>query len=305
MIRNAQQLLEAARTGKKARLVCAAANDAHTIEALYDAEKEGLIDPILIGDAACIEKLCKDCGFGFRNAQIVDQPDTIEACRLAMSYIKEKKADFIMKGLVETSDFLRTLLDKEHGLPTSGLLNHVMMFDVSPAYDRWLITSDGGMVMYPDLAKKKLILSNTLAVARALDIEKINVSVLCAKEHVNPKMQATVDAAALKEMCLAGEFGDDVYVEGPISLDLALSAEVAEIKRFDSPVCGRTDIAILPNIEAGNLMGKTLSILCGAVNAGVVVGASVPVVLPSRGDSSMSKLCSIALGCAMARKAGN
>lgn len=303
MIRTMEQLLAGAARGGKVRLACAAAQDAHTLEALSRAEAEGLIRPILIGDPARIDDICRTESICFSNAEIVSESDSTAACRTAVSLVREGKADFLMKGLVESGVFLRAILNKENGLACASLLNHVMVFDAAPAYDRLLITTDGGMVIAPDLEKKAAILRNTLAVARAFGTEQIHVSVLCAKEKVDPHMPATLDAAELKTMGERGEFGGDVYVEGPIAMDLAMSREAARIKGFDSPVCGATDIALVPNIEAGNLMGKTFSAVFGAKNAGVVMGASVPAVMPSRADSSESKLCSIALGCLIAQKA--
>ena len=243
----------------------------------------------------------KEEGVTFRDAQLVQADDMTEACAKAVELVRLGKADFLMKGLVDTNIFLKAILNKETGLPVHGLLSHVMTFDTLGAYHKLMLTSDGGMVLYPTLEQKIGLIKNCLPVARALEIENPKVAVLCAKEKVNPKMPATVDAAELKKLGEAGEFGPNVLVEGPIAMDLAVSAHCAEVKGFKSEVAGDADIFIAPNIEAGNIMGKTLGDILGAKAAGVIVGTDTPIVMCSRADNDETKLCSIALGCLMAR----
>ena len=242
----------------------------------------------------------KEEGVTFRNAELVQADDMVEACAKAVELVRLGKADFLMKGLVDTNIFLKAILNKETGLPVHGLLSHVMTFDTLGAYHKLMITSDGGMVLYPTLEQKIGLIKNCLPVAKALEIENPKVAVLCAKEKVNPKMPATVDAAELKKLGEAGEFGPNVLVEGPIAMDLAVSAHCAEVKGFKSEVAGDADIFIVPNIEAGNIMGKTLGDILGAKAAGVIVGTDTPIVMCSRADNDETKLCSIALGCLMA-----
>ena len=235
----------------------------------------------------------KEEGVTFRDAQLVQADDMTEACAKAVELVRLGKADFLMKGLVDTNIFLKAILNKETGLPVHGLLSHVMTFDTLGAYHKLMLTSDGGMVLYPTLEQKIGLIKNCLPVAKALEIENPKVAVLCAKEKVNPKMPATVDAAELKKLGEAGEFGPNVLVEGPIAMDLAVSAHCSE-------VAGDADIFIVPNIEAGNIMGKTLGDILGAKAAGVIVGTDTPIVMCSRADNDETKLCSIALGCLMA-----
>ena len=242
----------------------------------------------------------KEEGVTFRNAELVQADDMVEACAKAVELVRLGKADFLMKGLVDTNIFLKAILNKETGLPVHGLLSHVMTFDTMGAYHKLMITSDGGMVLYPTLEQKIGLIKNCLPVAKALEVENPKVAVLCAKEKVNPKMPATVDAAELKKLGEAGEFGPNVLVEGPIAMDLAVSAHCAEVKGFKSEVAGDADIFIVPNIEAGNIMGKTLGDILGAKAAGVIVGTDTPIVMCSRADNDETKLCSIALGCLMA-----
>lgn len=301
MITSFSQMIEKAGSAKAMTLAVAAANDADTIKAAAAAEAAKLIHPILVGDIPTIRRVMAEESITFENAEFVQAEDMAEASDMAVALVREGRADFLMKGLVDTNIFLKAILNKEHGLPIHGLLSHVMTFDTHGAYKKLMLTTDGGMVLYPTLEQKVGLIKNCLPVAAALEIDEPKVAVLCAKEKENPKMPATVDAAALKKMAAEGEFGEHIFVEGPIALDLAVSARAAEIKSFCSPVAGDADIFLVPNIEAGNIMGKVLDCILGATAAGVVVGADVPIVMTSRSDSDETKLCSIALGCLMAR----
>ena len=284
MIVSFEQMLEKAKQGEPMVLAGAAAQDVDTIKAMAAAEEAGMIRPVLVGDIPTIERVMKEEGVTFRNAELVQADDMVEACAKAVELVRLGKA----------------ILNKETGLPVHGLLSHVMTFDTLGAYHKLMLTSDGGMVLYPTLEQKIGLIKNCLPVAKALEIENPKVAVLCAKEKVNPKMPATVDAAELKKLGEAGEFGPNVLVEGPIAMDLAVSAHCAEVKGFKSEVAGDADIFIVPNIEAGNIMGKTLGDILGAKAAGVIVGTDTPIVMCSRADNDETKLCSIALGCLMA-----
>ena len=306
MIVSFEQMLEKAKQGEPMVLAGAAAQDVDTIKAMAAAEEAGMIRPVLVGDIPTIERVMKEEGVTFRNAELVQADDKhyerhfSKVREKAVELVRLGKADFLMKGLVDTNIFLKAILNKETGLPVHGLLSHVMTFDTMGAYHKLMITSDGGMVLYPTLEQKIGLIKNCLPVAKALEIENPKVAVLCAKEKVNPKMPATVDAAELKKLGEAGEFGPNVLVEGPIAMDLAVSAHCAEVKGFKSEVAGDADIFIVPNIEAGNIMGKTLGDILGAKAAGVIVGTDTPIVMCSRADNDETKLCSIALGCLMA-----
>ena len=301
MIRNFDELLERVRGGKPVRLVGAAAQDTDTITAMYEAERAGLITPILVGDTAEMERVMAQERLEFQNAVFVRADSLEESAARAVELVRGGHGDFLMKGLLDTNIFLKAIVNRETGLPRGKVLSHVMTFDVGTHYHKILITSDGGMCLYPDLEQKAEILRNALRVARALGIEAPKCAVICAKEKVNPKMQPTVDAAELKRMAAEGAFGS-ALVEGPISFDLAVSRHWADVKHFDSPVAGDADVFILPDIDAGNLLGKCCTALFGARAAGVIVGSSVPIVMTSRADDAATKLCSIALGCLMAQQ---
>lgn len=238
MIVSFEQMLEKAKQGEPMVLAGAAAQDVDTIKAMAAARGGGMIRPVLVGDIPTIERVMKEEGVTFRNAELVQADDMVEACAKAVELVRLGKADFLMKGLVDTNIFLKAILNKETGLPVHGLLSHVMTFDTLGAYHKLMITSDGGMVLYPTLEQKIGLIKNCLPVAKALEIENPKVAVLCAKEKVNPKMPATVDAAELKKLGEAGEFGPNVLVEGPIAMDLAVSAHCAEVKGFKSEVAG-------------------------------------------------------------------
>ena len=211
-----------------------------------------------------------------------------------------------MKGLIDTSLFLKEILNRKTGLEVRTLLSHIAVFDV-PHYPRLLFTTDGGMVMYPDLQQKKQLIENALTLTRALRYEKTIVGCLSAKEKVNPAMPSTVDAAELKKMGAAGEFGPDVFVEGPMAMDLVFSMDAVKTKGFDSIAAGNVDVLLFPNIETGNAVGKTLMQIPGTRMIGTVIGASVPIVLTSRADSETEKYNSIRMAGIIAagiKKAG-
>lgn len=300
MITNYKQLLEKVRGNKPMRLVGVAAQDVDTISAMYEAEKVGIITPILVGDTKKMEQVIEEQKISFQNAAFI-HADTLEgSAALSVELIRSGKGDFLMKGLLDTNIFLKAIVNKETGLPKGKVLSHVMTFDTGDHYHKIIISSDGGMCLYPDLEQKTGIVQNALQVARALEVDTPKVAIICAKEKVNPKMQPTVDAAELKKMGQEGAFGENVLIEGPISFDLAISAHWAQVKGFQSPVAGDADVVILPDIDAGNLLGKCCTALFGARAAGVIVGSSVPVIMTSRADDKETKLYSIALGCVMA-----
>ncbi len=225
--------------------------------------------------------------------------DLTEVARTSVELVRSGEADFVMKGLIDTAILLKAVLDKEVGLRTDSQLSHVMVYDL-PTYHKLMYFTDGGMNITPDLKAKVAITKNAITVAKALGNEQVKVACLAAKEKVNPKMPATVDAKALEEMCQNGEFGKGVVVEGPLAFDLVVSKEAAETKGFKSQIAGDVDVVVVPTIEVGNGIGKALTYLAKAQSAGIIMGAKAPVVLVSRADSFEDKLNSIALGSVIA-----
>jgi phosphate butyryltransferase len=275
-----------------------AAEDEHTLQAVFHAVADGLVDPVLIGNAPKIREILRKLKVSVSDDAVIHADDDKSAAAKGVELVNQGKADFIMKGKLQTGDLLSAVVDKQKGLKTGKLMSHFVINEV-PSYHKLLVTTDGGMMMYPDLGQKKEIIENAVRVLRALGYEQPKVAVLAAVEKVNPSMPESVDAAALKEMNQKGEIANCI-VEGPVSYDCAVSKESAEAKGFVSAVAGDADILISPNIAAGNILGKCLLFSAGGKMAGFIVGAKVPVVLTSRGASSEEKYLSLVLSAAFA-----
>lgn len=299
MIKNLDDLIIAAKKQKTMRLVIAAAQDSDVLSAVVKAHEESIIEPILVGAKKVIDEIALKENLDLSKFEIIDEEDMQKSAEISVRLVSEGKADFIMKGLLDTSLLLKAVLDKEIGLRTDSQLSHVMVYEV-PSYHKLLFLTDGGMNISPGLDEKIKITKNLIKSIRALGNEDIKIAALAAKEKVNPKMTATIDADELQNLCAKGEFGENVRLEGPLALDLAISKEAAEIKSFKSDVAGDVDGILVPTIEVGNGIGKSLTYLAGAQSAGIIMGAKVPVVLVSRADSYESKLYSIALGSVIA-----
>lgn len=284
---------------KRKRVAVAAAEDEHTLEALYQAREQNIVEPVLVGRAQQISIALGNIGRDREGVAIHDVPDNPAAALKAAELINAGKADFIMKGKLETTDLLKCVVDKKSGLRTGSVMSHMAFFEV-PTYHKLLALSDGGMITYPDLEKKKHILENAVHTLIGMGYRKPKVAVLCAVEREDPNMPETLDAAALKRMNQQGEI-TDCLVEGPISYDLAMSKRSARLKEYDSPVTGNVDLLLVPNLATGNILGKALIYAGGAKMAGLIVGARVPIVLTSRGATAEEKYLSLVL-CAASVK---
>lgn len=293
LVRNFHELLEIAKKKERMKLSVAAAEDEDVLLAVDAARKLGIIEAVLVGNRNRIREIAEEKHIDPANYEIVDSKDVRESAVRAVQIVSSGQADILMKGLVATSDLLRAALDRETGLRSGELLSHVMVYSI-PSYHKLLFMTDGGMVTYPDLNQKVQIVKNAVKVAKALGVNPIKVAALCAVEAVNPSMQSTLDAAALSKMSQRGQIKDCI-IDGPLALDNAISRAAAEHKGIKSPAAGDADILLVPNIEAGNILGKSLTYFGGAKSAGVVMGAKCPIVLVSRADSHESKLYSIAL----------
>ena len=278
-------------------LVLAAAQDEEALRALKAACEAGLAQPMLVGDEALIRPLLVRVGLP-SSIPIVNEPDPALAAVAAAKAVNGTHSGILMKGLVNSSDFLRAVLHPECGLRTGRLLCHLAAFEV-PGDRKLVFHTDGGMNIAPNLAEKKDILASALLALADLEIPCPKVAVLTANEVVSSKMPATVDAQALAEMNRRGEIGPAI-VEGPIAMDVALSREAAAHKGIRSEVAGDVDLFVVPGIEAGNLLGKALIYCAHAKSAGLILGATHPVVMVSRADSAAAKLHSIALACCIA-----
>ena len=299
MINKLDDMLKKLKGDKRVTLSVAAAHNEEVLLAIKSAVEMEIITPILIGEENKIREISKEINFDLSKFKIINKGTIEECAETAVKLVSSGEADFAMKGLLDTSVILKAVLNKEWGLRTDSLLSHVMVYEV-PSYDKLLVTTDGGMNIAPDYNQKVKILKNAIEATKPLGLKHIKVACLAAKEKVNPKMQATVDARALQEAGERGEFGNDVTVEGPLAFDLAVSKEAAKIKGFKSKVSGEIDIMLMPTIEVGNGIGKALTYFAGSKSAGIIMGAKAPIVLVSRADSHESKLYSIAYGALIA-----
>lgn len=298
MIKSFDELLSVARERGPKVVSVACAQDEDVLQAVKVAKEEGIVNAILVGNEAEIKTIATSIAFDLTDVEIINIEDPAEASLKAVELVSTGKAHMVMKGLVDTAVILKAVLNKEIGLRTGSVLSHVAVFDI-PTYHKILTLTDAAMNIAPDLMTKKQIIENALVVTKALNIEDPNVGVICAKEKVNPKMPATVDAGELVRMNAEGEL-TGCKVGGPFALDNAISKEAAEIKGIKDPMAGDVDVVLMPYIEAGNVLYKALNFLANAKSAGIIVGAKAPVVLTSRADSDESKLNSIALGALMA-----
>jgi phosphate butyryltransferase len=298
MIKSFDEIMEKVKKQKQKRIVVAAAQDEPVLEAVRDAVSEGFVEAILVGDKEKIVQIARKINFHVNDLEIIDETDNTKAALKAVELVSTGKADMLMKGLLETSTILKAVLNKEIGLRTGRLMSHVAVFEI-PGFDRLIFITDAAFNMYPDIKAKIDILNNAVSVAHAVGIETPKVAPICAVEVVNPDMPATIDASILSKMNERGQIRGCI-VDGPLAVDNALSEEAAKHKKINSPAAGKADILLLPNIEAGNVMYKTLTYTTKAKNGGILVGTSAPVVLTSRADSPQSKLYSIALAALVA-----
>lgn len=280
------------KTGNK--LAVAAAHDPEVLSALRLAHERFQVEALLFGNIKKMREIdpAIDQIAAFT---LIDTTDDFASIALAVQACRDGEATALMKGHVQTADLMRGVVNKETGLRTGRLLSHVMFYK-SPRYDKLLALSDGGLVTFPDLAQKKDILVNALDLMCRLGYEAINVSVLAAAETVNPKVQTTVDAAALAAMPAWQRYNANVI--GPVALDLAISKAAVEAKHYHGVGAGAADLLLVPTYEVGNGIGKAINWFGEARSAGVVVGAKVPIVLVSRSDDHEAKCASIALAMA-------
>lgn len=292
-VKNFAQLMALAQErGPKTVAVAAAAQEA-VLLAVNEAEELGIADVLLIGDQAEIERIGHDNDVDLGRLDIIHEPDPILAVRQMTKLINEGRAQIAMKGAIQTADFLRAILDRKTGLRTGRLLSHVAVFDI-PDLDRLILVSDAGVVVAPTLHQKADIVRNAIDVAHRLGIIRPKVALLAATETVNPKIPATVDAAALSKMADRKQIVGGI-VDGPLTLDNAISETAATIKGIESPVAGQANVLIAPDIEAGNILAKGIIYFAQAYMAGVLVGARAPIILSSRSDTHQAKLIALAL----------
>ncbi len=294
------QIIDLVKTKPKKRLVAAFANDEHTIEAVNHAVEMGIVEATLVGDESKIKEVCSQLKIDVAKFKIVCEKDEVKAAARACELINKGEGDVLMKGLLPTDKYMRAILDKEKGLtPPNAILTHVAVIE-NPNYAKLLIASDCAIILNPDLKQKQAILKYLIGVAKAIGVEKPKVALIAATEQMSPAMQACVDAAIISKMAARGQI-KGAEVEGPLSLDVALDAEAAQIKGMKDGVAGNADCLLFPNIESGNVFYKCCTKFNKAEVGAILVGAKVPCVLSSRGDSTKTKLYSIAVAAAFSK----
>ena len=292
VIRNFDEVVSRVRQFPARKRCGVVAADEHAIQAALKAEREGLAEPVFVGvRAQILEILAQESAYG--DYQILDSSDLAESAALGVSLARGGEVDFLLKGHIDTSVLLRAVVNKETGLGTGSLMTHCAFNEV-PTYHKLLVTTDGGMVPYPDVDMKQGIIENAVRALHRLGYENPKVACLAAVEKLNPKMPETVDADELKKRSLDGRLTGCI-VEGPISFDLAFDPGAAKLKDYESPVAGDADIMLVPNITVGNVLGKALVYAAGGRMAGFISGARCPIILTSRSSTAEEKFLSIAL----------
>jgi phosphate butyryltransferase len=299
MIKTYQDVLRAVRENKRKKTISIAmADDPNVLEAIKNIDEQGIANAILVGDSNRIKTIAGQVEYRITDDQIVNAVTEEEVAFKSVLQIREGKADILMKGHISTPLLMKAVLDRETGLRKGNILSHIAIAEV-PSYHKMIVLSDGGINIAPDLKAKKAILENMIHAIRKLQIVKPKVAVLCPIEKVNPKIQETVDAAELQKLAEAGKFGD-IILEGPIAMDVALSAQAAEKKGLQSKIAGDIDAFLVPSITSGNALIKVLMYLSNAKVGGLVVGAKVPIILLSRSDKPEEKFNSMILSILIA-----
>lgn len=298
MSKSFEELISKANQKTLKKVSVSNAQDEPVLQAVKAAKEQNIATAILVGDEAKIREIAASIDMDLTDFEIINEPDTEAAALKAVELVHNGKADILLKGLLETKTFLKSVLNKEVGLRTGKMLSHVCVFEIE-GINRLLFFTDVAFNTYPTLEDKVNIINNAVEVAHACGIECPKVAPLCAVETVNPKMQPTVDADNLTKMYEGGDFkGCQIY--GPLSMDLAIDPEAAVHKGVTNPVAGHADILLFPNIDAGNITYKILVRTAKVKIGNVLVGTSAPVVLTSRSDDFQTKLNSIALATVIA-----
>ena len=282
-------------SGIKKVVALAGAHDSYALDAVLEATRNNLIEAVLIGHEVEIRSLLEKGGEDPAKFQIIDCDDDKEMTKIAVRLIHEGKADIPMKGLLQTSDYMRPILDKEAGLlQPGGLISQATLFEFEQE-GRFFLLGDCAINIAPDTEHKKQIIKNTIALMHKLGIEQPKIACLSAVEIVNPKIPSTVQADELKRACAAGEFGNAI-VAGPLAFDNAISSVAAEHKGINDPVAGRADFLLCPDLCTGNALTKAISFFSNMKSAGVLLGTSAPLISASRTDTPENKYRAILLG---------
>ena len=294
-----ERLLSMCKSLPPARTAVVHPCDESSLRGAIEAADMGLLTPTLVGPSGRIEAVAKQCGLDIRRFEVVDTPHSHASAEAAVRLAAEGRVEMLMKGSLHSDELMAAVVHKEAGLRTARRISHCFVMDV-PAIDRPLVITDAAINIFPTLEDKVDIILNAIDLTKALGLKEPRVAILSAMETVNPKVPSTIEAAALCKMADRGQITGGI-LDGPLALDNAISSEAAKIKKIDSPVAGRADILVAPDLEAGNMLAKSLTFMADADAAGIVLGARVPIILTSRADSVMTRLASCAVAGLVAR----
>jgi phosphate acetyltransferase len=297
-----QQLLDRCKSLPPTPTAVAYPCDESSLKGAIEAAELGLLAPILVGPRGKIEALAKQFGTDISRYEVVDAPDSQAAAEAAVRLVREGKAEMLMKGSLHTDEILAAVVARDTGLRTGRRISHCFVMDV-PTLEQAIIITDAAVNIFPTFEDKVHIIQNAIDLAISLGKLKPKVAILSAMETVNPKVPSTIEAGALCKMADRGQITGGI-LDGPLALDNAINLNAAKTKKIDSPVAGQADILVVPDLEAGNMLAKSLTFLADADSAGIVLGARVPIILTSRADSVMSRLasCAVAILVAKARR---
>ena len=293
-------LVAEARRAGPVRIGVVSAHDPEVLRAVGQAQFEGIVEATLVGDWPAIEAYAAQTGVDLAGMEIVHEPSPLRAAEIVVSKARRGEVDTVVKGQIKTADLLGVCLNRHIGIRGHGLLSHVGLFEFA-GRDRLLYLSDSGVVIAPDVYQKLEIINNAVAVAHNLGLACPRVAILAASDTVHPKIPASIDGLALAKMAEQG-WVQGAIVDGPLGLEAAISPQVAEIEGSRSPIAGRADILIVPNVEAGNIVAKGLLYFAKARMAGLVVGALKPIIISSRADSAETRYLSLAMAAVLAKR---
>jgi phosphate acetyltransferase len=292
------RLVAAAQAVQRLKVAVAHPCDAASLGAVFEAVELGLIEPILVGPQARIAAAAAALKKDLAGLRIVDAPHSHAAAEAAVDLVRSGQAEALMKGSLHTDELLAAVVRREGGLRTARRISHCFVMDV-PGHDTALVITDAAVNIAPTLEDKVHIVQNAIDLARALHVDPVRVAILSAMETVNPKVPSTIEAAALCKMADRGQITGGI-LDGPLALDNAIDLGAAQIKKIQSPVAGQANVLVVPDLEAGNMLAKSLTFLADADAAGIVLGARVPIILTSRADSTITRLASCAVASLVA-----
>ena len=294
-----ERLIAAAKRVPAAKAVVVHPCDETSLRGAVEAAQAGLIEPVLVGPEAKIRNVAREQKIDIAKFEVVDAAHSHAAAAKAVELVRAGRGDMLMKGSLHTDELMGAVVKRDTGLRTARRVSHCFVMDV-PTYTEPLIITDAAVNIAPTLEEKVDIVQNAIDLAHALGAAEVRVAILSAMETVNPKVPSTIEAAALCKMADRGQITGGI-LDGPLALDNAISLESVKIKRINSPVAGRANVLVVPDLEAGNMLAKSLSFLANADAAGIVLGARVPIILTSRADSVMTRLASCAVATLVAR----